>query len=1403
MAIASRAGCALNEDCAAGLYCFQGYCASECTEDADCNQGTCTERGQCLAAGAISLSAEDVDLDELTIMNSPETVFEIQPGQQEIVFEMELDEPTPSNGFRYRVDRSDDPDSAEKIKRTAGDTRSVEIAIPVGQADPDLEDGRLVYVKLFTPLGNYDLALLPQHAFAGSYVGTARVNAFGSTGLPIQMQVVTEPADASLAQAERALLILPVGDEFVFSPFASDGSVDYVARELEYDEFVGRWVATFGMSFDLSNSSIITPSNDEQIRRSMRFELMQGDGTTIIGDFTDRWSGLYEVRSSSGVTRLEDVIFNGEIEADRVDQAPHFNEFEIREHEQADPQLLPAPPLDTCSTVDFTEFTAVDLDETTYDCAEIADADDFALADASEQASCAVTASVSSLDGDTTGGQLRAFLDDDIPNPGGQSFEEFLDACAEDSDATCQPSDEVLCARQLIAHSYRNQGQQSSYLADLASHYQELTREAYLGQQLSAFGADATLRLQWLETTDYPAVVTSAVKNLNEQLLDEWRQKVLEAHLDVLEGQLDASGLAVLSRQVSDEGAADVREQLLSEMTQGWRGAMEALTLASSRWHTLLQGEAQRAEKTAFVSSRMFDLYLAAGILRNLNRAAGAGYLSARLAGGFATLLRRLEMLSMPFDHLVYARDAEVVVNTSVDPTSDNNTLLGEREDDAFSEIERAHEGVGRVLEQARAEALNAEQLGNRMDNEINDLRDELVELCGMPVGCTADTFRSDPQCQVRVDVGKCGFSIDKATDDITGFGPGQQSVSQAGRALLDVTEAAQNISIADDEQRSLVERTQLELAELTAFATTIEEWNRTRLDAVSALQQNLAQRDSLRNERVKEIYDNLAERADMRRDGIESAQQTFQEWNQIRYDNATTDIGLMVAANSARETASSLRNIAQGVKDFGEASAKGLPTAVGTSNDVSAPARLALLMGTYGKVLAMRTGAVLADITAASLEIARETHSIMNEARMAQMEDQSALGSMIGDHEMAILEEELQIGEAQTDAELARLEEIIELARAHTSAQLAYERDYDEFLQRRLALRQKLTYITGLDLRLEQTHLQFDQAVAGYLAVVQQAELRDTKLNDLQRQRANVNRLVGSPQVIFSRANRLEQAEMRLERAKDKMMDWLVALEYLAVRPFMDQRQQILLARNTYQLEEIAQELKRLQRNCGGAVNTVQSTISVKRDLLGLTQATIDPATGEVLTPDERFREILSRGYVPIDKRVRYSNDETIGALMARDPDIMAATFHVELENFANLDLTCNAKIASLDIQLVGDLEEARPTVSVLYDGTSKLASCQPGIDDYVELFGPDTSNYGSITHLRTSGRSISPVAGVNEFVGASTTLAGLPLASQYTLLIDTNAGENRRLDWSQIEDVELQVSYTYQDIFPVGQCE
>ncbi|QDG54634.1 hypothetical protein FIV42_28980 [Persicimonas caeni] len=1413
LSVASMGGCAIDADCAEGRFCFQGTCAYECTEDADCGDAqSCSSHGECLdqtGEGLITQALEEDAFADIRAINDPNTVLYVSPGQSEVTLHLEFDAELPDEGLPYRIERSDAAGEPARIQRTEGGVSQVDIAVPVGQASPEHEEAGGVRVEVVTALRNYEMYLRPAPPIGGKYYGQATAATFGSSGLPLEFDIVTKPDGATLQDAETAWLVLPVASERLFSPIAeTDGAPPYMTAELVYDDFVQRWVAVFENGFDLTTSSVIALPDAEQVRRTIRVEIEPYGKDQLIGTIKDIWTGLYEVRSEAGVTKLEDVLFEGDLTMKRERDSMSHADLIRAPGVAASPDLLPAPPLDQCADAGFYDVEPVIDGNATYDCEAIASQADFEAAAPAEQASCAIAVAHTSLAGDTTASQIRAFLDENVPDPEGMSFSEFIDKCADGTDGYCVPADEVLCSRQLLGFAYRNQGDASTMMSELVGSYQEVTREAYLGQQLGAFGADADKRLEWLKTTDYPAVVTSAVENLNEQLLQEWATQVLDVHLRVLNGQLDPSGLAVLSREVTGADALDARQQLLTEMAQSWRGAMEALTLAASRYHSLFQDDARREEATDFVTTRMFDLYLAAGVLRNLNLSAGVGYLSAGFGTGFSDLLGEASRLAMPYDKLVYARDAEVVVNTSVDPQSNNDTLLAERRRAALDEIIEAQDSVQSVLAQARAEALDEEQLRNRMNNEINDLRDDLVEMCGMPVGCTAQTFRTDPSCRVRVAPGKCGYAIDKETEEITEFTLGSQNVSEAGRSLLDMTEAAQNLKIAVEEKNAFNQRLDLAWQELTAFEADINAWNVKRLENLQALEDNLAQREQIRNETLRAMADNFAQRAGNRQANIADSIAMFEEWDKIRMDGVEEQMGLIQKELSQRHAAAFFREAASTSDKIFAAMMEGIPKVAGMSNDVSSPARAAVLI----------TGTLISstlDITAAGLEMgadaaaaAREKKALLQEAEMAALEDEAELDDLIGADELETLKEELRSTQAQNDAELALLRDLAQLAQTEVETELAYERDFAEFRRRRTAFLQMMTESAGLNLRVVQAQIGFAQAMADYLGIVQRAQLADAKLEELMRQRANINRLVGSPAVIFSRANRLRQAELRLERAKEKLMEWLVALEYYAVRPFMDQRLQILLARNPYQLEEIAEKLDALQRDCGGATNELTTVLSVRDDLLGFTRTITDSVTGETLSPADRLRRVLEDGYVPVDKRVRYSTDESIGGLLGRGADVLAATFFVDLSDFANLGLTCNAKVASVDLKLVGDgLGDARPTVSLLYDGTSQLRSCQPGIDDYVAQFGEETTNYGSVTYLRTAGRSISPVAGINEFPGAAgqanQSLGGLPLASQYTLLIDKAAGENAEIDWSKLEDIEVELTYTYQDVFPAGQCE
>jgi hypothetical protein len=548
-----------------------------------------------------------------------------------------------------------------------------------------------------------------------------------------------------------------------------------------------------------------------------------------------------------------------------------------------------------------------------------------------------------------------------------------------------------------------------------------------------------------------------------------------------------------------------------------------------------------------------------------------------------------------------------------------------------------------------------------------------------------------------------------------------------------------------------------------------------------------------------------MEESAKLHQKVIDESKSRFERWGEIETRQGEKQMGKLVKAENQRIAARALdaqAGLAAGVADAISATFPDGATDLFAGGEASA--KLAGTMAAWG----LENAAMGLEQSAGQVDISRERMQIRQETRMTELKRQLKVDEAKWSAQIAKLRRQRQKKQKLTNNQVAQMKDAIEVARQYMENELAHKRDLAKFRNKRLKVKEMLTEVTGLDLRYQRAKLQLTQVLARYRRVVQRARNTHARLDKLNEQRTNINSLIGSPDVIFAKANDLKSAERSLFAARQKLMNWLVALEYNAVRPFLDQRMQILLARNPHELQKIGHDLETLQRNCGGPTSKVDTVLSVREDLLQITQPTTDEVTGESFTPAGRFREVLNRGYVPVDKRIRYRSDQTVGGLMGRSPDIMAGTFFVDLTDFANLELSCNAKVKSVAVNLVGEgLSEVRPTVTLLYDGTSKLRTCQPGLADYIDAISATATTYDTISRFNPAGRSMSPVATVNGFgsMGGqqSTTLSGLPLASQYTLLINKKAGENEELDWSRLQDIELRLQYTYQDVFPEGQCE
>ncbi|MFT5430105.1 MAG: hypothetical protein ACI9OJ_000778 [Myxococcota bacterium] len=1417
ISLSSTTACALDMDCADGTFCFQGRCAAECGEAVACGAGaSCSERGQCILSGKADNPASPTGvpatpdvLPNLTIMTAPPWRQPVQSGQATVTLSITLSGDVPAAGVAYRVERTDDASTAGDVKHAMGAGPTFDITLDTRLADPAQPDSAPVDIFIVTSAGTVGIGLVPERPIAGRYAGLANVALFGPHGLPLDVQLVTEPAGATLSTAQNAWLLLPVGPTRLFAPRkALEGKADTVQALLTYDDFVDRWVATFDHEFRLPGDTVFSQAVPGQIRRQIRVELDAPEGERITGEIKDTWTGFYNEVTSGGTQQLAVLNIVGSLELTRAGSAPAFDTLPTpNAPAPADPKLLGNPDLSTCTDAHLLAAPDREIDGKVYSCAGVATISDFESTSTEAQSDCAVALGTQALAGDTTAAQITAFLDDTVMNPNGESFADFMKACASGEGGTCRPNSDVLCGRQLAAYAYANQGLELADAPLLLDTYAELTREAFLGRQLGAFQTDADTRLKWLQTTDYPAIVTSAVRSTVETILDDWVANVLDVHMEVLSGQVDGSGLAMLSRKTTIPSSVERRKQLLLELTQTWRAAVDALAVATARWHELYQDADSRAERAAYVRGRMFDLYLSASVLSRLNLDAGAGYNNATFGGGFSAIARELTQLAQPFSELIYHRDAEVVVSTSLDPDSDNNTVLGDLELSARDEIDSAATAVQQILDDSQAKALSETQLRGEMNAELSELRAQLVELCGLPAGCSAGDLGTDAACDVRVGPAECGFTLDPASGNFQDFTSGQQNVSTAGEKLLGILLAVQAGNIASEDARAHTAKAGLALTALDSQASGLEG---LRLEIVAGFDAMKAQIALYNGDRLAALTAweaKLSAQIASRQAYVDGNKLDAAKWNSIRVDGIEYDFDQLVTVTALKQTALGATFVGEQADKWGEIMAEALPKIVGPSSDVNSVPRAAILSKAHITSTIAETAATALEAAASRVENTAEHVTALREAELQNLAD---LYSISGDQlELDLLtagNEAASVRQEQADAD-TYLDQLLSAQQNQNILEIELAFQVLDVDARRHVLAGNLAQDgAGLQQRIAQAELNAELAVAEYLGVAQRAVLIEARIRELETHLQNVNQLIGSPAVVFNWANRLRQAESRLERAKDKLMDWLVAMEYFAVRPFLDQRIQILLARNTFQLEAIAQEMLRLQRACGGAVNEFSAAVSVRRDLLGITAPLVEGTTGIEVSTAERFRGLLERGRIPIDKRARYSGDSAIGDLVQRN-DILAVTFDLTLDGFANLAAACNAKIVSFSIKLVGsNLGSGLPTVSILYDGTSQLRSCQPGLADYLKEQGSDATAFGETTRLRTPGRSVSPVAGINEFNpdgAANKSLGGLPLASQYTVLIDPTLGENGKIDWSALEDIELEVNYAYQDFFTPGQCQ
>ena len=1417
--ISSQGGCAVDEDCSAGYFCFQQSCAQVCSEDADCDGARCTERGRCTTGDAGDV--EDIEVPNtlvgVEIDAYPDPLAIVGDDDASITFEFGVDGQIPAQGVPYRLSRSDGESDDTRIQYAPGEGDSFSITVEPGAAAPQASEPQTVTLMIHTAVGTQEVALQPQPSLEGIWRGRLAIDEMGGQEFPMELLVAGE-------EPEDMMVGLPVDRASLFTPHTDFETSEHSFVELEYREHLNVYQAVLTSSFDLGDA-VFADLDADQVERQFRFDFDADalDDGELVATVSDRWVGAHNGQDAEGQLEVGQLSFLGEVILERRDALPADVDAQPAETDDENTphsELIGATPIEACG-VGLDAFNAPEVtetiggDEKALNCDGIDSVADFEDGEPGARAECALAVTHEVYDEEMTADQINEYF----AGEGQQdvSFEDFLKACADSEDETCEPNERAVCAFELIGNASRDIRAEHfdddhNYTGDLRrelmSSFIEMSRESFLARQLGAFYTDMELRRDWLRQGSAPAAFVSAIQDSNEALMDDWREEVLDVHRELFTSFFRPSAITFMGQPSGDADVNEQRRGLLQEATSLWRSYADALQLAARRWDEITDDEAQRNEHVDFLHQRAIELYVTMGILMEFNRAAGIDAQSSLMASDFASLIDSIETLDETFDEALFARDAEVVTARSLDPLTDNDSLLQERRQRAFDNVEEARTSISEILDDVTVEALQEEDMRNQLENERREAANEIAGVCGLPPGCDVDSLVANPGECLSVDAGQCGLNDPADGDDEIVFDPQRVAASEAGNAILDVLEAFEEVEIQHDELQSHLQMLDLEYEELSAFHADVERWNNMRLDFVAQLQSNLSARDAYRDERIEEMVANFEQRTELRQEGIETMQERIAEWDQIRVDGARQSYRNNLTNLSLRQ-GGQWSQFAGDLTAVGlNGVAKALPKVTGTSVDATSVARAGLWVAGQTAKFSGRAVRMSTEHAAQHNEAQQNRDSALGQASMQNMQEEAELDETIQQAEIDELRQRMQTSDQLTDDEIARLEGQIELMEASLEAELAYERDIAEFREKRSEHHQNHLETSGRRLRLAQSEFNVMQRTNEYRRLVNDARLEAARFHEIDDQLTNLDSLVGGVGAIFTQSHKLNRAERYLNRSRQALMDWLVTLEYYAVRPFIEERIQIMLARNAFQLEEIAERLLDLQDNCGGSErSTATDTISLRQDVLGLTRSTTDEVTGREFSPDERFRNWLQNSHIPIDRRVRWSTSSSLGSVLSRDSGVYASAFPVRLDQFSNLPLACNAKIESVALQVVGDeLGDTRPAVSLLYEGTGQIRSCQPDIDDYVDAFGQGQSSYGEITQVRVEGRSMSPTAGVNEFPDRSTnvnrTLAGLPVASEYTLLIDSEVGSNGDLDWGELEDVEIEFEYTYQDLFPES-CE
>ncbi len=1395
-----------------------------------------------------------------------------------------------------------------------------------GIVDPDADA-----VDIVSNAGEFQVTLVDPPEVSGIYSGNVVPDAvLSGTPLPIRMGIQTKPEKvSSFAEITEMTILLPVSGSDLFSPenLAADGKESWASLKMSKQASgacnCGKpcFAADFSTS-DYAPVNSVLFGTDQHVNRSIRVEIFDFDvpSLTFAGRIRDRLRGLYRIASiedehlqrNYNDTEMDGsfaVTLSNTIDESIVSHEHHSDGNEIRGNDEA--------PAEICTTNDIKALIAKIKDDYAGGCETVEDA---ALkAECEEIKKCKSVSSKANFDalsadarwsciqhiasGITNDPQrlssiLTQVLEADVSGDntsepivtvcgkGIHNFAEFQAVCADKTCSLCDDHPEFVCEADLLARKYLENELTTEDQAKVMTSWTEVIRESYLAQQYLAWNSDNDIRRQWLVGSVYTGTfAANLMNNFNEGLLNDYRTNVLDMHRNVMKKQFNQSTLEMISQSMlagndPDHTLSSARNTILADLAQTWESVSNSLGLSTRRYDVLSQNDKNRIQMAKELRPYVFDLYFAAVLETAINLKADQGSLNASFGANMGNIMAKLKSLDQKFEDLVFMRDGEVLVDSRMDPSS-NESILDTRQSAADSSIQKAiakREEVFAKLDQQKKETLSIQ---DSYLTSLASMRAEIIELCGYPSDCQSDDERES--CKIFTSPFYCGFELPSNSDkgvEIAVAAPvdgnvGANSISQnvdlndcityqkkkdsgktvveinktcgggnleltgddvshtdgvgvseAGLAILEYREADQDYQTALAEYEVLRQKVANNYATADAYAKSIAEWYDKRSENIETLKANL---DKMKEyEGLITEYNNNVSQAEL--DELDAEYKLQSDANEKWYKSAATnlafqtmfqtvitgasiaDIWVSKAADDA-DSAAQLNALNAIVKNT-SLDPKGAAVTNATTTQFAGAKDI---LGTASAALQTTIASAEGVASIAQMSFDFDMEKLDRDTDLSISKKQQDLAHLLAD-DLAYFDDttvkslKVKCGDGTCDGDelealIADLKRDSEKLQMDMASEETYKRDMADLDIMRNEFKNLALDLLPLAHTVKVKEIARYRALIKYLTIVQRAQLVASQYDGKLARYQLMQNAVFSASSFFQVASDLESVEAFIEYSRNDLSDYLAGIEYTAVRPFVELRRAIYTARGTNDFEKIYEQLNDLRRRCGTGTPSTNKIVLSLREQLGIPDGEIDG-----LTAADRFHLTLAKGNLPVSAQTRYTVTGTVGDEL-KAGSFYSGSFNIS-SKFANIDTSCNAKIDSIEVRFVSkegkkirESGTANPVISLFYGGQTQLLSCHSNIDAIVKSIGPRTT-YGKFSTFNIKPYADGINAGIydvpegehyefsdnTEFTGVTNYkgMANRPMIATYTVVFDPSKGNNDKIIWDNVADIELQINYT-----------